>query len=118
MREFWLFVVYLFAAIGITQCLNWLIYLCRRLKICRDGWYVIPVYDTPAEIEACLRSSLALLRWNGTSMHTVLLLDMGLGEESLAICERFIRQNPGLILCDREQVGTMIEKLSVSYDTT
>ena len=117
MREFLLFALYVFAAIGITRCLYGLVYFFRRPKIYGDGCYVIPLYDTPAEMEVYLRGCLDRLRWNGAPIHAALLVDMGLGEESLSICAHFIRQNPGLILCGRQQVSEMIEKLSVPHNT-
>lgn len=98
MNEFVLILLSLFGSIGLVQCIAWVADLCRKPSPPR-GYHVIPLYDGPAGIEAQLRQDLARLRWWGDNGRIVLLVDMGLGEESLAVCDRFLRQNPGLICC-------------------
>lgn len=92
-----------FAVIGLAQCGNWLLNLIRRPKQMPCRYCIIPVYDRPAELEEQLRWGVSRLKW-GRDGQIALLVDMGLDGESLAVCARFLRENPGLICCTPDMV--------------
>lgn len=110
MNEFVWLALCLFSAIGLVQCVSWLVSLRARPGGATCGCHVVPLYDNPAQIEQRLRGALSRLQWAGGNQ-TVLLADMGLSGESLAVCDRFIRQNPGLMLCRADELGVAIRDL-------
>ena len=110
MNEFAWVALCLFGAIGFVQCLSWLLSMRMPRRGGVRGYHVVPLYDNPAVIEQRLRGALARLRWT-SGMQVVLLADMGLGRECLAVCDRFLRQNPGLLLCRTEELENAIRDL-------
>lgn len=96
----------LFAAVGLAQCVCWLIARFRPQEAPRV-YQIIPLYDDPAQIEVRLRFGINQLEWNCTG-DRVILVDMGLGEESRTVCDRFLRRYPGIVLCSPDEVGLML----------
>jgi hypothetical protein len=96
----------LLAAFGLAEAAGKLI--CRGERGARCGYYVVPLYGGAEKTEALLRRSVARARRNGGE--TMLLLDMGADEESLAICGRMARGS-GLICCDKERFFDTIRGL-------
>lgn len=111
MNAFFWILTCLFTSIGIVQCLGWLICLRRRPKGLRRGYYVIPLYDNPATLEAQLRYGLSQVHWGSGGGEIVLLADMGLGEESLALCETLLKESPGLYRCPADTLSGVIRDL-------
>lgn len=110
MNEFVWLALCLFGAIGFVQCIGWLSSVRRRSGGAVRGYHIVTLYDNPAQIEQKLRGALSRLHWSGTCQ-TVLLADMGLGKESRAVCDKFIRQNPGLLLCRADALEEAIRDL-------
>jgi hypothetical protein len=74
----------------------------------RAGYYIVPLYGGAEQTEALLRRSVARARWSGGE--TMLILDMGADEESLAICQEIVRDG-GLIACKEDQFFETIRRL-------
>lgn len=117
MNEFLWIMLGLFGCIGIVQCVGGLMTLRKRPKDLRPGYYVLLLYDDPARIEARLRYELARLSWNITAERVLLLVDTGLGEESAAVCDRFVRENPGLFYCTSMSLVDTLRNLDQLYST-
>lgn len=107
MNEFVWVALCLFSAIGFVQCISWLLSARRLRRTGARGYHVVPLYDRPGAIEQTLRDALGSLQWNGGAP-VVVLADMGLGAESLAVCDKFLRENPGLLLCRAGELGDVI----------
>lgn len=111
MNELLWIAICLFCAVGLAQCVGWAVSACRRPKGLLRGYHIIPLYDDPSRLEAQLRYGLSRLEWGGRSSQIVLLADMGLGEESAALCEQFVRQHPGLICCPAGNLAKAIRNM-------
>lgn len=101
----------LLAVVGLAQCVGWLLSLRARPKGMPCCYHVILLHDDPSGIEAQLRYGVSNLRWGGAGGQIALLVDMGLGEQSLAVCERFMRDFPGLICCEPQQLAAALGDL-------
>lgn len=106
----WIFLC-LFASVGIAHCAGLLLAGRKRPRGLRRGYYLVPLYDNPAVLEEQLRYSLGQIGWQGNSGETALLVDMGLGEESLRILEGMRRQNPGMFCCKLEDLADTLASL-------
>lgn len=100
----------LFAAAGLVQCVGWIICNRRKPRCLRRGYHAIPMYDDTEELEAQLRYCLSQIQWSGRSGEMILLVDMGLSEESLEICEEFL-QRGGFLYCKSEHLADTIRDL-------
>lgn len=99
------------ASIGVVQCASWLMSRRRRPRGLRWGYHIIPLYDEPAFVEEQLRYCISCLSWGRDGCGTALLVDMGLGEESAAICRRFVWENPGLVFCAATELPAALREL-------
>lgn len=101
----------LFASIGLVQCGIWLREMIGRPEKLRVGYHVIPMYDDVEKLEIQLRYALSQIRRRGADGGYVLLVDMGLGEESQKICDKLILGAGEVYICDKSELPEMIEHL-------
>ena len=101
--------VCLFACIGVVYTATWFLSRRRPPNGVRRVYHVIPLYDAPEQMEAQLRYSMSRIRWGGTG-EIVMLLDMGLGDESMAICESMICAQ-GLMYCREDNFCETLRRL-------
>lgn len=101
----------IFAIIGLCQCLDWLLHLRLKPKEIPCCYYVILLHDDPAGIEAQLRYGVSRLRWGSAGGQIALLVNMGLSEQSIAVCSRFMRDYPGLICCEPDRLVEALKDL-------
>jgi hypothetical protein len=91
------------AVFGLVEAV-WLLLRGHR-NSARSGYYVLPLYGEPEKTEALVRANLSRARWGGGTM---LLLDLGADEESLAICEAM---GCGILTCKENEFFEIIRKL-------
>lgn len=95
---------------GVVQIVAWLICLSKRPKKLRRGYHLIPLYDGPDQLEAQLRYCLSRIQWGGHGGEIILLVDMGLGAESLALCHGLMDQST-MFYCKLEDLIRTIQCL-------
>lgn len=101
----------LLASIGLAQCVVWLLDRRKTPAGLRRGYHIMPLYDDPAALEAQLRYGVSCLGWARSGSPVVILVDMGLSTESSAVCERFVREYPGLLRCDADTLPHTLRAL-------
>lgn len=101
----------LFATIGLAQCVMWILEGRKPPAGLRRGYHLIPLYDDPATLEAQLRYGVSCQGWTRAGSPVVILVDMGLGAECLAMCERFQREYPGLLRCEADALPNTLHTL-------
>lgn len=103
----------LLASIGLAQCVVWLLDRRKTPSGLRRGYHIIPLYDNPASLEAQLRYGVSCLGWARSGCPVVILVDMGLSPESSAVCEHFVRENPGLLRCEANTLPHTLRALDL-----
>ena len=100
------------ASIGAAQCIGIFICWLKRPKSARPGYHIIPVYQGAGSLEAQLRYSLARVKWNCPGGEIVVLVDMGLDGESLALYRSVISENPELYYCKADQLEKTLRRIN------
>lgn len=111
MNEIMWILACLFISVGIVQCIIWAAQLWRYPRNSCHGYYVIPVYDKPELLEEHLRSEIKYIQWNRRRDDIVLLVDMGLREESRQICSLLLRELPYLYCCPAGNLDSVLREL-------
>lgn len=102
--------LFLFAAIGLSQCVGWLIARRKPGRGLRRGYHIAPLYGADS-IEAQTRHSLSRIRWGLGSGETVVLVGMERSPEGSELCLRLQRQLPGLYFCSLEELPAVLAAL-------
>lgn len=97
-----------FASIGLVQCIFWLAETFRHPGEFKCGYYLMPLYDEPEQLEARLRCALSGLRSDSRGCDQVILVDMGLGEECINICEKLTLGIGGVYICDPHEITDIL----------
>ena len=101
----------LLAAIGLVQAGSWLWSLLIRPRAQNRGYYVLPMTNDPAGLEAQLRYGLTCRYWGGARESYLILLDNGLNEEGLNICHRMLEDTCGVFICGEEDLTATLRGL-------
>ena len=107
----------LFASIGIVQCGVWLTEALKKPPKLRRGYHIIPLYDDTEKLEVQLRYGLSQIRRMGTNGEHILLLDMGMSEESQNICSKMILGIGEIYICGKEELPQTIAHLDKLQNT-
>ena len=68
------------------------------------------LYDDPAEVERVLYNCLTKATWAGCR-HTILLVDMGMGQQARAVCRRLSAGLYNVVICREDELGQVLRRL-------
>lgn len=97
-----------FASVGLVQCGYWFSEMLKHPRDFRCGYHLIQLYNEPEQIEMRLRYALSQIRRDSRDYGQVLLVDMGLGEECLQICEKLTLGIGGVYICKPHEIVDML----------
>lgn len=100
----------LFSSIGLVQCGIWFRDAFVGHMRERRSYHVIPLYDDAGSLEQRVRRAVSLARADGGDEH-ILLVDMGLGEECVKICEKLLHGIGGVYICALSELEDTIRRL-------
>lgn len=99
-------IVLFFALWGLSDCLRLAV---MRVLVPRDKKrrFIVPVGDIEGYYD--LLSELELIRWHNERHPIVMIVDIGMDQETRQMCEKEVLENPFLILCKPEEVACIIQ---------
>jgi hypothetical protein len=98
------------ACIGIAVMAGDFLFVRRSRKLSRGNYRLITLYDDPIQVEQILNQYLLRLAWHGPE-GAILLVDMGMGEQSLAACDRAMKEMFGAFLCRVDELPQTLRHL-------
>jgi hypothetical protein len=98
------------ACIGLVVMAGDFLFVRRSRKLKRSNYRLITLYDDPVMVEQLLNQCLLRLGWQGSD-GAILLVDMGMGEQSLAACTRAMKEMYGVFLCRAEELPHTLRHL-------
>jgi hypothetical protein len=98
------------ACIGIAVMAGDFLFVRRSRKLTRSNYRLITLYDDPIQVERLLNQCLLRLGWQGPE-GAIILVDMGMGEQSLAACTRAMKEMHGAFLCRAEELPQTLRHL-------
>jgi len=98
------------AVIGIAVMLGDYLFVRRSGGLSRGNYRVITLYDDPVEVERILNKCLLRMTWHGPDS-AVILVDMGMGEGSRAVCERLRKELYGSFACTGPELHETLIRL-------
>ncbi|MCL2088821.1 MAG: glycosyltransferase family 2 protein [Oscillospiraceae bacterium] len=102
----WLYVAYGFilfsAVIGLAEIIG---FIERKLMCCkteRELVSVIPLRGRVENVEQMLRDALTQLRWQGCSSTKIIVIDLGIDDETKEICRLFADESGSVKILQRK----------------
>ena len=103
-------VVSALAVVGIAAMAGDYIFVRRSGGMTRGNYRVITLYDDPVEVEKMLNKCLLRMTWHGPDS-AVILVDMGMGEQSRAVCDRLKKELYGSFACTGAELYDTLRRL-------
>jgi hypothetical protein len=98
------------ACIGLAVMAGDFLFVRRSRKLKRSHYRLITLYDDAALVEQILNQCLLRQSWHGPE-GAILLVDMGMGEQSLAACNTAMKEMYGVFLCRAEELPQTLRHL-------
>ena len=101
----------LFCSIGMVQCGYWLYEALKAPETSRCGCRVVPLYNDADALESRIRQAVREHCRNNDCAESLLMVDMGLGEECRGICERLAEDSGVFYLCGESELPAVLREL-------
>jgi len=100
---------------GISAMLGDYLFVRRCGGLVRGNYRVVTLYDDPVEVEKMINKCLLRMNWHGPDS-AVILVDMGMGEEARAVCERLKKELYASFLCTGDELAETLVRLDKIMD--